>query len=55
VVGNEGNVDIGLSDEQGLHKFIRHALVVVPAAPHTSTGYRGRFAKIIRKVTAVIA
>jgi hypothetical protein len=37
VVGNEGNVDIGLSDEEGLHKVIRHALMVVPAVPHTST------------------
>jgi hypothetical protein len=35
VVGNEGNVDIGLSDEQGVHKFIRHTLVGGPGgAPH---------------------
>jgi hypothetical protein len=30
VIGNEGNVDIGLSDEEGLHKVIRHALMNVP-------------------------
>ena len=35
VVGNEGNVDIGLSDEEGLHKVIRHALMGGPGgAPH---------------------
>jgi hypothetical protein len=55
VVGNEGDVDIGLSDEEGVHKFIRHALMVVPAAPHTSIGYPGGFAKIIRKAAALVA
>jgi hypothetical protein len=55
VVGNEGDVDIGLSDEEGLHKVIRHALMVVPAVPHTSTASRRRFAKIIRKITRLIA
>jgi len=35
VVGYEGDVDIGLSDEEGLHKFIRHALMGGPGgAPH---------------------
>ncbi len=35
VVGNEGNVDIGLSDEEGLHKVIRHALMGGPGGtPH---------------------
>jgi hypothetical protein len=55
VVGNEGDVDIGLSDEEGLHKVIRLALMVVPAAPHSSTASRWRFAKIIRKITRLIA
>jgi len=55
VVGNEGNVDICLSDEEGLHKVIRHALRVVPAAPHTSTGSPTRIAKIIRKATTLTA
>jgi hypothetical protein len=55
VVGNEGDVDIGLSDEQGLH----HVSVVAEGwsrpAPYISTGYRGIFAKIIRKAAALIA
>jgi hypothetical protein len=55
VVGNEGDVDIGLSDEEGLHKVIRLALMGDPAAPHTSTCYRRRFAKIIREPAALIA
>jgi hypothetical protein len=55
VVGNEGDVDIGLSDEEGLHKVIRHVVMVVPAAPHSSTASRRRFAKIIRKITRLIA
>jgi hypothetical protein len=44
-----------LSDEEGLHKIIRHALRVVPAAPHTSTASPRRIAKIIRKVTTLTA
>jgi hypothetical protein len=27
VIGNEGDVDVSLSDEEGLHKIIRHALM----------------------------
>jgi hypothetical protein len=26
MVGDEGDVDIGLSDKEGLHKVVRHAL-----------------------------
>ncbi len=56
VVGNEGDVDIGLSDEEGLHKVIRHALKGGPGRrPYTSTGYRRSFAKIIRKSAHRIA
>ena len=35
VVGNEGDIDIGLSDEEGLHRIIRHALIGgLGGAPH---------------------
>jgi hypothetical protein len=27
MVGDEGDVDIGLSDEEGLHKVVRHAIL----------------------------
>jgi hypothetical protein len=35
VVGDEGDVDIGLSDEESLHKVIRRALMGGPGGtPH---------------------
>jgi len=55
VVGNEGNVDIGLSDEEGLHSFSVVAEGWSRPALYISTGYAGSFAKIIRKASALIA
>ena len=51
VVGDESDIDIGLSDEEGLHSF---SVVAEggPAAPHISTAYAGLFAEIIRKAAA---
>src|SRR6185312_11071254 len=41
VVGDEGNVDIGLSDEESLHSFSVMSLRVIPARRrYISTGYR---------------
>jgi hypothetical protein len=55
VVGNEGDVDIGLSDEESLH----HVSVVAEGwsrpASYISTGYIRIFAKIIRKTATLIA
>src|SRR6266480_52295 len=54
VIGDKGNVDIGLSDEKGLHSF-SVADGVVPAASYISTAYTRSFAEIIRKAIALTA
>ena len=47
VVGDEGNVDIGLSDEEGLHSISVVAEGWSRPASYISTGYRRSFDKII--------
>src|SRR5215475_2421156 len=51
VVGNEGDVDIGLSDKEGLHKVIRPDEWSRPA-PEISTGYVGQTLKLFAKYAA---